>query len=395
MIGRGASARRRRYPIALVGVFGSGNFGNDATLDICLDHVRGPAGGSPVLCVATDPARVAATRGVDAVAFGAGVRGPSRRRVVRVAGRAWSELSGLVRAWRTARDVDVVVIAGTGILDDQHTTSQLAADVLRWSLATRLAGARLVFLSVGAGPLGRRSSRVMSRCALRLAHDVSFRDRASLEYLRGLGRDVSDDRVVPDLVLATMPPAPVAAGTARERRAAIGVLWSGNWADRPAAGRRYEDHLVELVRRLAADGWCVHLLTGDEADVAARAALLDRPELAGLPVAAVELHSFTDVLAEMSRCSVAVVSRYHHLVAALVAGIPVVSLAYGPKNDALLDAFGLAGCGHDIDDFEVDDVLAGLAERDPDEHGRQLRQLGSCRRRITDELRELEGAGRP
>lgn len=57
-----------------------------------------------------------------------------------------------------------------------------------------------------------------------------------------------------------------------------------------------------------------------------------------------------------------VASRYHNLVAAVVAGIPVVSLGYGPKNDALLEQLEMPHWGHDIDSFSVDDVHADVLE---------------------------------
>jgi polysaccharide pyruvyl transferase WcaK-like protein len=79
-------------------------------------------------------------------------------------------------------------------------------------------------------------------------------------------------------------------------------------------------------------------------------------------VIAKECHSFDDVLEAATQCDAMVASRYHNVVAAVVAGIPVVSLGYGPKNDALLEQLDVPHWGHEIDSFSVDEVHADLLE---------------------------------
>jgi polysaccharide pyruvyl transferase WcaK-like protein len=61
--------------------------------------------------------------------------------------------------------------------------------------------------------------------------------------------------------------------------------------------------------------------------------------------------------AVMTQVDVLISSRYHNLVAALLAGVPAVSLGYADKNDQLLDAFGLGEYCQHIETFAVDLVL--------------------------------------
>ena len=251
------------------------------------------------------------------------------------------------------------MIAGTGVLDDQHTRpNHLPLDVFRWSLAARLAGARLVFLAVGAGPIDHRLSRILLVPAARLAHEVSYRDQRSMDFMSSLGRDVTRDRVVPDLVLATVPPeANHRRPAANARRLVIGLLWQINWSGRPRQYRAYENRIVDLIMRFAAAGWEISLVNGDEADAGMQQAIVSRPELAGLRVAARETHSFRDVLHVAMECDAMVASRYHNVVAAVIAGVPVISLGYGPKNIGLLEELGAREWALDIDDFSVDEVF--------------------------------------
>jgi polysaccharide pyruvyl transferase WcaK-like protein len=104
------------------------------------------------------------------------------------------------------------------------------------------------------------------------------------------------------------------------------------------------------------------LVIGDEVDAQTQAAVLGRPELEGLGVRAADVHGFGDVLEVASGCRALIGSRYHNVVAAVVAGIPAISLGYGPKNAALLEQLGAGGWSHDVDDFSVDRVLAQVLD---------------------------------
>jgi len=347
------SRGNRPYHLALFGVFGSGNFGNDATLDACMAALCPPLPRSRILCIAANPTGIAEAYGVEAV-------GLTRRNRY---GQVLSELSSLFHAWRSLRRARRLIIAGTGVLDDQHVRpTQLPLEVLRWSLAARLAGAELVFLSVGAGPIDQVWSRRFLKTAVALAHEVSYRDSRSKDFMASIGRDVGSDRVLPDLALSLEPPVDAQRPSAAQRAVAIGVLSRLNWPESPDGYRRYEDNIVELAERIAAGGGLVRIVTGDEADMDTRDAIMQRLASTELSVEADECHSFSDVVRIVSACDVMVASRYHNLVAAVIAGIPIVSLAYGPKNDALLEQFEMPSWGHDIDSFSVEVVMSNVRE---------------------------------
>ena len=314
-------------------------------------HPRLPL--SQIACVAANPRKIAHERGIAAFSL-------TRARRF---GILIGEPVSLFFAWRALRRAKTFVIAGTGVLDDQHVRpTELPLDVLRWSLAARLARARVVLLSVGAGPIDGTWSRRFLKLAVSLAHDVSYRDRKSMEFMRSIGRDVGKDRVLPDLALALDPPDAEMESASLERPVAIGVLARLNWPGRDREYDRYENGLVELIERLAADGRRIVVVTGDEADVDTQQAIMLRTNGLSASVMAKECHSFDDVLEAASQCDAMVASRYHNIVAAVVAGIPVVSLGYGPKNEALLEQLETPQWSHDIDSFSVDDVHEDVLE---------------------------------
>jgi len=56
----------RRFHVALFGIFGWGNFGNDATLDACMAALHPALPRSRIACIAAQPARVALDHGIAA-----------------------------------------------------------------------------------------------------------------------------------------------------------------------------------------------------------------------------------------------------------------------------------------------------------------------------------------
>ena len=132
--------------------------------------------------------------------------GASRR--VRAPRRPVSEIHRWFVAFRTMRSADLMVIPGTGILDDFGVTPwSLPYDLFRWVLCARLARCPVVLLSIGAGPIENRISRRLFPGPCRLATTCSFRDETSLAFMRSIGRDVRADAANADLVFCLPRPA--------------------------------------------------------------------------------------------------------------------------------------------------------------------------------------------
>jgi polysaccharide pyruvyl transferase WcaK-like protein len=355
-----------------------GNFGNDATLDACMTGLSPSIPPPNLLCIAANTALVSERHGIAAVSLTSGRF------------RRLGEVGNLLYAWRILRRTPTLVIAGTGVLDDQHVRpSHLPLDVLRWSLAARLARAKLIFLSVGAGPIDHPLSRRYLKTAVALAHEVSYRDQRSMDFMRSIGRDVGNDRVLPDLALFHSPLDAAGTHTREGTVVVVGVLSRLNWQDRPDGYLRYETQLVDLIRDLATSGSKVLVVTGDEADVETQRAIMRRLDGYGPLVHAEQCHSFADVLEVVRESDVMIASRYHNLVAAVVAGVPVVSLGYGPKNDALLEQFDVPQWGHDIDTFSAEDVLEQVRDAMSWERPLFRTKLDDYRRELRNEFDRL------
>ena len=67
--------------------------------------------------------------------------------------------------------------------------------------------------------------------------------------------------------------------------------------------------------------------------------------------------SLQEVMAEILKIDIAIVSRYHNLLCALKLDRPTLSLGYAEKNDELMREFGRADFCRHIETFEVEEVL--------------------------------------
>lgn len=291
------------------------------------------------------------------------VRGLRRR-----AATLLREPGHLLRSYRALRDVDELVIAGSGqLLDTWSGFWGHPYTILKWALLARLAHTETLFLSVGAGPLERPLARRAVRYAVEHARYVSVRDSSSALALRAAGvtRPLP---VVPDMAFALAPPTRPPSEGDRPR---VGVNAMAQYSARywgTGDHERYDDYIrkvARLVEATVAGGADVTLFTsqvradpGTAADVIAELASCG-PEVnrhvRWQPVADVD-----GLLSVIAECDEVIASRYHCVLLPLVMGIPTIGLAYHPKTQDLMEMLGLRDYCTSIDSFEPGQTVALL-----------------------------------
>jgi polysaccharide pyruvyl transferase WcaK-like protein len=262
------------------------------------------------------------------------------------------------------RRADVMIIPGTGILDDFGERPQgMPLKLLVWCLAARLSGTKIAFVCIGAGPIRRRVNRWLMLGAASLAHYRSYRDEISREFMESAGFDTTNDHVYPDIVFKLPVPAarPRSSTGSHDLTVGVGVMSYRGWYGYAEGGDRifgrYIEKLSEFVVHLLDGAYGVRLLTGELGDSTAVEALLAsvraaRPEAAGR-IAAEPSYSLGDLMAQMSEIDIVVATRFHNIVCALKMGKPTISLGYAKKNDALMAEMGLGDYCQHIEHFSV------------------------------------------
>lgn len=365
--------------IAFLGLFGSPNFGNEATLEAFLFNVRQRLPQARFVAIAPHHSQIERTAGVPLLPLDPL---PVRRYFWRLRPQAlrdrmedWavqaSEVWRIRRAARALAGADVLVVPGTGVIDDfGQGPLDLPADIDRWSAAARLRGLPVQFISVGVSAIGQPACVTRFRRALDRASFISFRDEVSARNARAHG--LAEGPVVPDLAFslpqAWFDDAPPPGSTPGPRRVGVGVMGWRGWNVGPAeAERTYREYLartVTLVQRLMEHGHHVQLLTGDtRADDAAVADLLAACQghrLAAERLSAPPMRNFHQLLPVLARLDAVVATRYHNLLLSLMMLRPTVSISYADKNDAVMALFGLSSWNHDIARWQPEAVHAQL-----------------------------------
>ncbi|MFJ8083077.1 polysaccharide pyruvyl transferase family protein [Streptomyces sp. NPDC096205] len=352
--------------VGVFGLLGSGNLGNDGSLEAVLGYLRDAHPEAVVDALCGGPEVVTARYGIPATRMH-WYRGEYRTasRAGAIAGKG---LGKLVDAFRTAawvRRHDVVIVPGMGVLEATLPLRPWGFPYALFLLCAsgRLFGTRVALVGVGAAPIGNRPTRALVRWSARLAAYRSYRDAPSRDALREMGVDTARDEVYPDLAFS-LPAPQASAPSGPPGQVCVGVMdFHGGNDDRARAEeihRRYLDGTIRFVRALVEDGRPVRLLTGDQVDAAVVAAILDAVDSA--LVTAAEAASLADLMKETAAADTVVAIRYHNLICALKAGTPTLAVSYARKSDALMDRMGLGAYCHPAREVDADRLLEQFRE---------------------------------
>lgn len=288
-------------PILVVGGYGYRNVGDEAILSSLLRTLEGRR----VTVVSRMPAETSATHRVRAVPITAALPELRRHRTL--------------------------LIGGGGLFG---TDMGLVGRLLpAYGLAASTLGVTVALYGVGIEPDQTGARAVALRHLARRAAQILVRDRKSAEVLRDWGVDAA---VGPDLS-AWLPAAPSAVGAALLRTAGVDprrpIVGLSLTALNLDVARRTSDALMEVMDALPEVQFCFipmsqHPFVSRHNDLALAHRLQARQPslrvLEGTPHPA-------QVLAVFGHLQVAVCMRYHSLVFAARAGVPIIPIAYADK----------------------------------------------------------------
>ncbi|MEU5431885.1 polysaccharide pyruvyl transferase family protein [Streptomyces sp. NPDC020719] len=369
--------------VGVFGLLGSGNLGNDGSLEAVLGYLRTEHPEAVVDALCGGPEVVSARYRIPATRLH-WYRGEYRTasRAGAIAAKGLGKLVDAVRTAAWVRRHDVVIVPGMGVLEATLPLRPWGFPYALFLLCAsgRLFGTRVALVGVGADAISDRPTRALVRWSARLATYRSYRDALSRDAMRAMGVRTARDQVYPDLAFALPTPRP-STPSASPGQVCVGVMaFHGGNDDRARADeihRRYLDGTTRFVRALVEDGRPVRLLTGDECDAPVVAAILDAVD--SPLVTAAEAASLADLMTEMAAADTVVATRYHNLICALKVGTPTLALSYAAKSDALMDRMGLAAYCHPAREVDAERLL---------EHFRDLEKRSAELRRTLAERNE-------
>jgi|SRR5579859_858408 len=356
----------RRKKIYFFGHFGSPNFGNEITLVSILERLRRELPAAEFACICTSPETLATTQKIETCPIT-----PTFVRIPRL--RAWlpgllrriliglpSELWRWLDAFKRLRGADALIIPGTGLLTDSYGLSSWGPySLFKWSWISKMRGCKLLFVSVGAGPLYGVLGRYFAKSALSLADFRSFRDHASKAYMEGIGFAKNGDRVCPDLVFS-LPEAMLPQNENRgSRRRIVGLglmAYAGRYSVADPRSETYTGYLECLavfVKWLLANNYDIRLLMGDICDMPViedfkallkeRLCTADAQRISDKPI-----QSVTQLISQLAETDIVVGTRFHNILLALLLNKPVIAISFHHKCASLMGEMGMEEYCHDI-----------------------------------------------
>ena len=367
-----------RPKIAIFGIFGAGNLGNECTLQAMLYNLRRYLPAATFSCVCAGPVEIASAHHISAFPIREGRLPRSNNALVRFLAKVLVgiplELYRWFKVLRRLAGHDMLVMTGTGMLSDLGIVPfELHYDILRWSIAAKLCRCRLLFVSVGVGPIRHPLSRFFVKAALRLADYRSCRDGFSKNYLESIGFKGRGDAVYPDLAFSLPRTMTATDSHLEKQRKVIGVGLIKHSRRRGASENdeaMYQDYLAKVaafVGWLVERNYIVRLLVGDVVyDQRARQDLRALLERAGLSCESGKIiddppQSVSDLLSQLSITDIVVASRFHNVLLALLLGKPVVAISFHEKVDALMSAVGLTEFCQDIENIDLGKLTTQFA----------------------------------
>lgn len=369
--------------VALYGYLGSGNLGNDASLETIVGWLRNDHPDVELSCITIAPYETAARYGLPSARLSWRTSSQSGNRVAEACRKLWGRLIDIPRSYVLAGSVDAIIVPGMGVLEERlgERPWGLPLGLFLMAAACRLRNRGFILLDVGAEWAVNPITRRLYAATARLATHVSYRDSESAAAMARTGAG-NLAAIAPDLAFAH--PAPTVSQP-EPGHVVAGVMAYYGRKDDPKRGadvrRRYVATMARAIAQIAAAGSRVVLVGGDRVDLDVahdlRAAVL--AECPSLPDDAIVIRAsttFTELTEEMMLAEIVIASRFHNLIGALRLARPTISVGYAGKNRHLMQSLGLDDYCQDIEDLDADRLVAQVraAQEDAGELEARIRR---------------------
>ena len=370
--------------IIYFGNFGTQNLGNECTLHAIICNTLKRVPDARLKCLCTVPEDTAARHSIPA--FGSvaaspawlqpGKYGPLAKWLRRLFFRIPIELLHWAKGFRLMRGSHMLIVPGTGIVSDYLTGPfGWPYDIFKWSSIAKLCRVKVLFVSIGVGPIYHPLSKWLIKTSLRFAEYRSYRDTASKQYMEGIGFRTNGDRVCPDLAFGLprgmFPERPLYRG----EKPIIGVGLKDYYGpagpgDRPDA-KAYLDYLntmAAFVVWLREHQYPVRVLIGDILyDSSVKSDFMNLLKERGLAtgdgqISAEPVLTVDELLVQLAATDIVISPRFHNLVLALMLNKPVLALSSHQKLDSLMAGLGLAGYCVPLRNLGVDILIKHFVE---------------------------------
>lgn len=318
--------------IGIIGNYGATNIGDDAILTAILKSLSG----HEITVLSSDPKKTSSQFGVDSVPlFPLGVRSSLK--------------NGFRRTIRAIKDVDVVVLGGGGLFQDNYI---YACMLWYWQVVwVRILNKPLFIYATGVGPLKTWLGKKLARWAYNEADVITVRDKYSRDTLHKIG-------VLEQNIYTTTDPAFIynAPEVTKDRTKNLFVVSIRPWLNyNGKIISSFTKYLEELKKEKDIEIVFVCMQQIKEKDHK----VID-PIIKKIGGQLYIPSNFSELIQVMQKAEFAIGMRYHFLIAAILTQTPILPVSYSPKINELLNGTPLEKYILPVNKLSADSLKEGM-----------------------------------
>lgn len=286
------------------------------------------------------------------------------RKVLSVIKKPVTELVFLLNNFRLLRTIDLLVMPGSGQLNEEWGGAwKYPFALFKWCLLAHLAGCKIAFLSIGSGTVKSSFAKLFCKCALKLSHYISYRDPQTKTLAQSLG--ILSGEVLPDLAFSLRPssgrPHP------SQEKVIVGInpiaycdprSWYCKDIDKY---HNYIDKMVDISIGLYNDGYQLLFIPNEiRMDNWVIDDIVSRVSEKGVDMTSIdraEVASYDDILTAIDCCDYVLASRFHGLLFSYLLRKPTIAISFHYKLTLLAHDAGQEKYCLPIDSFSKVDFM--------------------------------------
>jgi len=280
-----------------------------------------------------------------------------------------NELLFLLKIYNFLKNFDFLIISGGGAVDEywggpwRHPYA-----FFKWAVMCKIAGSKLIVVSVGVGSIRSKLSRFFYKRGLAIASYRSFRDNGSRRLVERMGIR-GEQYIYPDLAFGFQVSNKIKFTQPLSDKRIIGIGPLPYFDPRvwPEKGliryNNYLDKLASFVLWLIRNEFTALFLCGETShdppvisDLRQKIIGLDKniseERLIDQVILTVE-----DLLSQIALTEMVITSRFHGVVLAQILYKPVIAISYDRKVYALMEEMGQSKLCLDVDGFDQESLI--------------------------------------
>jgi polysaccharide pyruvyl transferase WcaK-like protein len=274
------------------------------------------------------------------------------------------ELLFFKKSLQVLKGINLLLVCGSNqFIDTFGGVRGYPYTLTKWTILAKMRGIKVVYASVGAGPILNKNTYRMLKPALKKADYISYRDPGSKKMIESRIKNVSGS-ICPDLAHGlTIKPN---VSRKNQEKIVVGInpmpvfdqrYW---YKSDEVKYRDYVGKLSRFAKYLADKDYVVQLFNTHPKDLNVASDIIEHLKKMGseqhhLPTV-LKVFSVKDLIDKIANMDIIVATRFHASVLPQRLGKPILGIGYYRKTEELLTDVGLGEYYVDINDFTTQDL---------------------------------------